>query len=242
MRTSQEINLIAAALVKIQSEIEPALKNAENPHFRSRFANLDSIWNVASPVLTKNNVAVFQGGDLDGASGSVATLVTRLIHVSGQWIEGRMPLLSVKANDPQALGSSITYMKRYGLAAALGITTTDDDTESSMDRSSIIQQKMNVAATQNTKLQPLTGGQNFVTQSPLSPQGAFGPDNTMSPEVVPSKIREIGGKRYADIPVAELQKHAKMVQSAYLKNGWEIKGYVAEFLDTVNDMTNGDVP
>jgi hypothetical protein len=124
MKTSDKIDLIAAALVKLQAEIEPAIKDSENPHFKSHFASLDSIWSVAAPVLTKNNIAVFQGGDLDG---SIPVLVTRLIHSSGQWIEGRFPLLSMKPNDPQAQGSSITYAKRYGLAAALGITTIDDD-------------------------------------------------------------------------------------------------------------------
>lgn len=134
MRTSEKTDLLSAALVKIQFEMEPAEKNSLNPHFRSKFANLAAVWAAALPALHRHGVAVFQGGSTEEGQ---PVLVTRVMHSSGQWIEAFFPLVCEKPNSPQAMGSAITYNKRYGLLAALGITTSDevdDDAEGAMKR------------------------------------------------------------------------------------------------------------
>jgi hypothetical protein len=62
------------------------------------------------------------------------TLITTLLHESGQWIEGEQPIMA-KSDTPQDLGSGITYARRYGLAAIVGVVQVDDDGESAMGRS-----------------------------------------------------------------------------------------------------------
>lgn len=125
MTTSESINEIAAALAKAQGAIEGAVKGKENPHFRSKYADLGAVWDACREHLSKNGIAVVQPvGTL--ADGTRCT-ITRLVHSSGQWMQDDgMPLLLSKV-DMQGLGSALTYSRRYGLMAMVGIAPEDDD-------------------------------------------------------------------------------------------------------------------
>jgi hypothetical protein len=117
------MNKISAALVKFQSQLKPVAKEAENPFFKSSYADLSSILKAVMPVLTSNGLAVIQ--PLKVVDDKVI-LITKLIHESGETIESEMIL--PHNSDPQRYGSLITYYKRYQIQALLGINTeTDDD-------------------------------------------------------------------------------------------------------------------
>lgn len=120
---SEQINELASALAKAQAEIESAAKSAQNPHFKSRYADLASIRDACQGPLSKHGLSVTQTVE-SGEHGFV--LVTSLMHSSGQWIEGRMGLILQK-NDMQGLGSALTYARRYSLAAIVGVAQDDDD-------------------------------------------------------------------------------------------------------------------
>lgn len=131
MQQSETINELAVALCKCQSELTAAKKRSENPFFKSSYADLSEIWDAARKPLADNGLSVVQ--TMDGSNGDVV-IVTTLLHNSGQWIRGRLPIHPVK-NDPQAVGSAITYGRRYSLSAIIGLVTeADDDGESAMDR------------------------------------------------------------------------------------------------------------
>jgi hypothetical protein len=123
MKQSDSIAKLAAALVAAQSEVENATKNAQNPHFRSSYADLAEIINTTRPVLTKHGLAVVQS---PGFEAGVATLETLLMHTSGEWIAG-ISGSPVSKQDPQGVGSAITYLRRYSLAALCAIAQEDDD-------------------------------------------------------------------------------------------------------------------
>jgi len=123
---SEATDKLAAALVKVQASIKPAVKSSANPFFKSHYADLGEIWNACREALTANGIAVVQGGDGDG-------LQTTLLHTSGQWISGSFRLMAIKP-DPQAQGSAMTYLRRYSLAAMVGVVTEDDDGEAAMAR------------------------------------------------------------------------------------------------------------
>lgn len=123
MNQSEQINELAAALSKAQSEIQPALKDSVNPFFKSKYADLSSVWNACKEPLTKNGLSVLQ--TMDQKEGQLV-LLTTLAHSSGQWIRSCLPILSAK-QDAQSIGSAITYMRRYSLAALVGVTTDEDD-------------------------------------------------------------------------------------------------------------------
>jgi hypothetical protein len=127
---SETIGALAAALAKAQSQISGAVKDSANPFFRSKYADLEAVWEACRKPLTDNGLAVVQTSRYtpDGLM-----LVTTLLHSSGEWITGEMPVL-VKDASPQAQGSGLTYARRYALAAIVGIYQTDDDGEAAQGR------------------------------------------------------------------------------------------------------------
>ena len=131
MKTSEMINEISAALSKAQAKIEDAVKDGKNPHFKSQYATLGAVLEAVRKPLAENGLAVAQAVEMTEAGTSL--LVTRLCHSSGQWLESAMPLM-MQRQDMQGLGSAITYARRYSLSALVGVTQTDDDAESTINR------------------------------------------------------------------------------------------------------------
>lgn len=123
MRTSETIEALAKSLAAAQGEMKNAPLNKTNPHFRSRYADLAGVRDAIMPSLAKHKLSIVQGTEITERG---AVLCTRLMHESGQWIESVYPLPSVTDN-PQALGSALTYARRYSLAAIVGITADEDD-------------------------------------------------------------------------------------------------------------------
>lgn len=128
--TSPTLSELAKALAEVQKLIGRASKSSENPHFRSRYADLAEVWDTWQQVGPQHGLAVVQSTDVD--EGGVY-LLTRLLHVSGEWIQSRYPLRPVK-EDPQGYGSALTYARRYCLAAMVGIAPEDDDAEAASGR------------------------------------------------------------------------------------------------------------
>jgi hypothetical protein len=123
MTTSEQTNEIAGALVKAQASMKNAALNKVNPHFKSKYADLAGIRDTVIPALTANGIALVQ--TLDMGMGGTAAVMTRLLHVSGQWIESLCPI--PPAPDMQKMGSAITYARRYSLSAICGIAADEDD-------------------------------------------------------------------------------------------------------------------
>lgn len=121
---SDSIKELATALAKAQAAIQPAIKTSENPHFRSKYADLSSIWEACRAPLTSNGLSVMQM-PVDGGDGRVA-LTTILLHISGEYISSTVST-KLQKDDAQGVGSALTYLRRYALAAAIGIVADDDD-------------------------------------------------------------------------------------------------------------------
>lgn len=128
MKTSETIIKISEALAKFQGALKPALKDAENPHFRSRYADLASIWDAIRGPMSENGLHVLQ---MVGTAEGKTTLTTRVGHVSGEWIESTWEI-PVGKQDPQGYGSAISYARRYAIAACLGVVQDDDDGNAAM--------------------------------------------------------------------------------------------------------------
>jgi hypothetical protein len=111
------------ALAKAQSEIENASKNAANPHFRSRYADLAEVLNTVRPVLAKHGLCVIQSTAFDGTMVSVETV---LGHSSGGSVSSVASCVPAKV-DAQGVGAATTYLRRYALAAIAGVAQEDDD-------------------------------------------------------------------------------------------------------------------
>lgn len=123
MTHSEQINEIAAALSKAQAVIAGAVKDKTNPHFKSDYADLASVWDACRIPLTNHGLSVAQTAATDDGRVNVTTI---LMHVSGQWIRDTLAMKPTK-DDPQGVGSCITYARRYALAAMVGVAPEDDD-------------------------------------------------------------------------------------------------------------------
>lgn len=122
---SEKINELATALSKVQSELRPAVRSATNPFFHSKYAPLDVVWDSCRAVLGAHGFAVTQS-----TTTFPNTLLTTLMHSSGQWVSGAYPLPEVA--DPQKFASAITYARRYALSALVGVVTLDEDDDGNL--------------------------------------------------------------------------------------------------------------
>ena len=125
--SSDDIDKIAPAFLKAQEESKGAKKDQKNPHLKNMYADFASVVDACKESLHKNKIAYIQLlGNKDGKN----TIKTILLHESTQWIgdEAFLPEIDQKGiNAAQAVGSSISYMKRYGLQSATGTISEDDD-------------------------------------------------------------------------------------------------------------------
>ena len=130
MNKSDTIASLAAALNKAQAEMSGAKKSAKNPFFKSSYANLEEVINCVKEPFANNGLSFVQfpiSGD------GLAGVETIIMHESGEFIANEFMLKCAK-NDPQGMGSAITYARRYGLQSAVGIPSEDDDGEGAMQR------------------------------------------------------------------------------------------------------------
>lgn len=122
MKMSPTVGAIAKAIADAQIEIGAAIMDAKNPHFGSRYATLASVMDAAKP-LAKHGVAVSQAAEVIDGRVIISTI---LMHSSGEWISESISL-KPRQDDPQSVGSAITYGRRYLLAALAGIAADEDD-------------------------------------------------------------------------------------------------------------------
>lgn len=123
MKQSESIAELAKALTAAQAQITNARADSTNPHFRSKYADLASCWDACRRALTDNKLSIVQSPETEG---SRLHLTTTLLHESGEWMSSTLSLTS-KQDTPQAIGSALTYARRYALAAMVGIAQDDDD-------------------------------------------------------------------------------------------------------------------
>lgn len=130
VQSSETIDKLASALAKAQSIITFASKESLNPHFKSKYASLAAVWEACRGPLTTNGLSVIQ---FPSSEGLKVTVTTCLLHESGQWLSQDLTMTAGQ-NTPQAIGSCITYARRYALSAVAGVAQDDDDGNSASNK------------------------------------------------------------------------------------------------------------
>ena len=120
---SETLKELATALSAAQAEFSAVPKESANPFFKSKYADLATVVQVATPVLTKHGLSISQ--HISNEAG-VDTLTTYLLHSSGEYIANSM-VLHLPKSDPQGQGSAVTYGRRYAYMAVLGLVADNDD-------------------------------------------------------------------------------------------------------------------
>jgi hypothetical protein len=124
MKKSESIIELGTALALAQAEMSNPAKNAKNPFFKSSYADLAEVINISKPTLAKFGLSIIQ---MPYAKGAYVGVETTIIHKSGEYISSRLNMPLGGKKDAQAVGSSITYARRYALAGMCGIAQEDDD-------------------------------------------------------------------------------------------------------------------
>lgn len=135
IKSSPQINEIASALAKAQGTMKPAAFNRCNTHFRQKYADFTSCMEACRGPLSENGLAVTQLPSTNNEGKFI--LNTLLLHTSGQWMSCEFPLVCKNPDNIQALGSVLSYAKRYSLCGMLGIVAdqdVDDDGEAALGR------------------------------------------------------------------------------------------------------------
>lgn len=121
---SESVKELCAALVVAQAELQTVTKDAKNPYFKSNYATLEAVTETIRPVYAKYGLAIVQF-PVSGDNGSYG-LETRIVHKSGEWMSATAFMRPVK-DDPQGVGSLITYLRRYAAQAVAFLASADDD-------------------------------------------------------------------------------------------------------------------
>jgi len=135
LQGSSEINEISKALNKAQKLMGAAKKGAANPFFKSKYADLNSILEACKGPLNDNGITIIQPHstrlvtNADGTTEMADFVDTVFLHESGQYLSSSTRVIIGKKNDAQALGSSISYSRRYGLQSFISLPAEDDDGE-----------------------------------------------------------------------------------------------------------------
>jgi hypothetical protein len=126
MIQSESIANLTLALSIVQGKMTHAKKDSANPFFKSKYADLESVWDSCRSLLADNGLAILQFPGLYSELDKSMSLTTVIGHKSGEWISQEMSVPVTKA-DAQGAGSALTYMRRYALAAVVGVVQADDD-------------------------------------------------------------------------------------------------------------------
>ena len=196
MRRSDSIADLAKALAAAQGEFQAVPREADNPFFKSKYADLPAVVMAASPILSKHGLSVSQLPDFDGTND---LLTTTIMHESGQWLEASARLHLIKS-EPQAQGSATTYMRRYAFAGGVGIVTeADDDAEAASGRGE------------------LRKGAKASSKPASKPQSAPAPTANGHLDKLRTEIRAM----LADIPADKRPSREDMAQANKGENGPE---------------------
>ena len=173
MKTSESIKQIAEALVAAQKEIRFAVKDSTNPHYKSKYANINSVIDAVKAPLNNNGIAILQS--LSPSDDNKLHLTTRLLHSSGEWIEDTA-VCPIQKQDPQGLGSAISYIRRYSISSLCALYADDDDGQSAALNAADYLQKIAHSQT----LEELQANYNFV-------MGEVKNDRTLSKLIIDAK-------------------------------------------------------
>lgn len=148
---STELDQLFSALSVAQGEYETIGCNRENPYFKVRFADLDSILSAVRPALKRNKLTFLQQVRINEEGMTI--LHSILGHASGQWIESRNRIIPTK-NDPQTFGSTLSYLKRYAAVSLLGVTISQDKDDDDAEKDMADARHIFVKGGLNTKYNP----------------------------------------------------------------------------------------
>jgi hypothetical protein len=124
VKTSEQLDKIIPALMTVKSKLQAVTKGANNPFFKSKYADLNTYLDEVEPLLAENELVLFQPVRVGDLGANIVASV--IMHKSGQFVSSEMNVASQNL-DAQKLGAAVTYFRRYTLGALLAMKAEDDD-------------------------------------------------------------------------------------------------------------------
>ena len=157
---------LAKAMLKVQKQLRPALRDSYNNFTQSKYATLNSVMEACSEALIDAGIWVTQYPVPVEGDGNSLGLVTKLVHAeSGEWQESLL-VMPLSKNDPQGYGSALTYARRYGLSSMVGLVTEDDDGNMACQGSPSGERNLSHPGSQTPRIAGINGrGDDFVNNS-----------------------------------------------------------------------------
>jgi hypothetical protein len=223
---------LAEALSKVQAQLKPAIKDTNNPFFNKKYADLSAVWEACREALTNNGFSVVQYGD--STENGQIVLVTHLLHSSGESIKGSFPIINTKG-DAQGMGSAITYARRYGLAAMVGVCPEDDDATEAVKQNT------------NVNIVPLVKEHRGGEEQPSfhdEPMPNFDemPNPSNNPYIAQHntgeyicQVKKFKGRRLNSIDPAEVRSYVSWIEKASKDKNEPLKGVAKEFVDKARE-------
>lgn len=233
-------NLISKALVAAQSQMGKAVKDVENPFFKKKYADLNAVLEACLPALHAEKVAVLQPTVIMNGRMYVQTC---LLHESGQSFTSLTDVRSVKENDPQAMGSAVSYARRYGLQSLLCIGVEDDDGNNASGKTNTNQPARSQAQQQTTsKPEPQTkaslppANKSKPADAKAPPQG--GTEKKQKAWIIP--FGSLKGKNIYTLPHGTIDEHAMKLQGELTAKGHgmtaKLKASINEYLEIASEI------
>lgn len=222
----ENVAKLAEALSKAQAAITHAPKDSKNPHFKSMYADLASVWGAIRKPLTDNGLSVTQGLNTNAASTLGIFLDTTLMHSSGESVSSQYPIILApeKLSNPQNLGAAVTYARRYALAAIVGIAQDDDDGNS-------------VSLPQNKVGDVVDKGDGPWTVAAVREQVS---GETLATYKVPFGKHK--GLTLEEIGPIDVESYCNYIVNTAKAEGKPIRGNVQQFLDIAESYLDGVLP
>jgi len=163
MKHSDNTSQFNVALCKMQFELPVIKPESKNDYFESTFADLSTIWRGIRETIHENGFSIMQGViNIPGGENQLPVLQTRLNHISGEWMEDDgVPLImepNKKGNKTmQAMGSAISYAKRQGLGAMIGLSISEEDDDAASASATLPSRVEPKAGKATPKVKKMTG-------------------------------------------------------------------------------------
>lgn len=212
-------NLVSAALVAVQGELEAASFDSQNPFLRNRYASLGAIIECSRPVLAKHKLAVLQ---IPSTTGDQVQLSTTLVHESGQCLlcgTMALPIGEEKGKSrAQVAGSIITYLRRYGWASVLGMYAEEDTDGESGERAKPVKRAPE-APTRADELKPLLDA---------TPPPESAPESKLEPPKATPDRPKLRMATLNRLLAAPGQANRQLVEAFLVNKGWITRQDTAE--------------
>lgn len=208
---SDSIDELAKAMVKVQLGLPGAKKSNKNDFYKSNYADIKDCIEAGREILSENGLVVIQ---TFGGSADTPSVITTLMHTSGQWIKGE-GFMTPDKKGPQGTGSALTYGRRYGYSAIIGLHQEDDDAEGATDRKKAAQNKQTPKDKSKAGVDDLPLNPSLISEAQRKRMFAIGKKNNWPDADIKILIGKHGFESSKDITKTKYEKIVEQLEKVF---------------------------